>query len=131
MYRYPLLSAALGTGMNFFVLASLALLAWFRFFATKWYKFYDPTHSRASSPSSSLASSDTDGDEEDPKKLQREKKFKLGEQKKGTRSTGSRPGAKSVKSSSHGVILDEAVEDIKEGVDDDDGQLTELCNVMK
>ena len=114
MYRYPLLSAVMGTGMNFFVLASLALLAWFRFFASKWYKLYDKTDSRASSPSSSLASSDNEDDEEDPKKHQKEKELKLGEGKKGTR-------ARSVKTSSHGVILDEAVEDIKEGVDEDDG----------
>lgn len=131
MYRYPLLSAAMGTGMNFFVLTALALLAWFRFFATQWYKFYDYADSRTSSHSSSLASSDNDDDEEDPKKLQKEKKRKLGEQEKGALTTQS-SGSKSVKSSSYGVILDEAVEDIKKkGVGDDAGQLTELCNVMK
>ena len=108
MYRCPLLSAVMGTGINFFVLASLALLAWFRFFASKWYKLYDKTDSRVSSPSSSLASSDNEDDgEEDPKKLQKEKKLKLGEGKKGAKTSSS--------------ILDDAVEDIKEGVDEDDG----------
>ena len=131
MFRYPLLSAVMGTGMNFFALASLALLAWYRFFASRWYKFYESNDSRASSPSSSLASSDSDDDEEDPKIVQKEKKLRLGEQKKGTPAGESRPRVKGFKSSSHGVILDEAVEDIKEGRDEDDKKLTELCDVMK
>ena len=130
MYRYPLFSAVVGTGMNFFVLTSLALLAWFRFFANKWYKLYDNAETRASSPSSSLASSDNEEeDEEDPKKAQNEKK--LSEQKKETPVNESRPRSKGAKSSSRSVILDEAVQDIKEGVEKDDGQLKELCDVMK
>ena len=121
----------MGTGMNFFVLTSLALLAWFRFFANKWYKLYDNAETRASSPSSSLASSDSEEDEEDPKKTQKERKLRLGEQKKETPMNESRPRSKGAKSSSRSVILDEAVQDIKEGVEKDDGQLKELCDVMK
>ena len=132
MYRYPLFSAVVGTGMNFFVLTSLALLAWFRFFANKWYKLYENSETRASSPSSSLASSDNEEeDEENLKKVQKEKKLRLGEQKKETPMNESRPSSKGAKSSSRSVILDEAVQDIKEGVEKDDGQLKELCDVMK
>ena len=132
MYRYPLFSAVMGTGMNFFVLTSLALLAWFRFFANKWYKLYDNVDTRASSPSSSLASSDNEEDDEEvPKKVQKEKKLRLGEQKKETPVNESRPRSKSAKSSSRSVILDQAVEDIKEGSKDNEAQLSELCDVMK
>ena len=132
MYRYPLFSAVMGTGMNFFVLTSLALLAWFRFFANKWYKLYEDVDTRASSPSSSLASSDNEEDDEEvPKKVQKEKKLRLGEQKKETPVNESRPRSKSAKSSSRSVILDQAVEDIKEGSKDNEAQLSELCDVMK
>ena len=56
MYRYPLLSATMGTGFNFMVLSALALLAWFRFFAPSWKDFDDNTDYVTSSASPSSES---------------------------------------------------------------------------
>ena len=117
MYRYPLLSAAMGTGFNFMVLSALALVAWFRFFATSWRDLDDNTDYVTSSASTSSESDDEGAgpawDDEDSLRRREEKKLKK------KRSSSARSSKRS-RESQYGVILDEAVEDIEE-----EGKLSE------